>query len=114
MAENISGTSSGVQNITSVFPDRQSISTAAANNDFKTLFQRIYEAQRDLNQGVINISMGKATTMVIHGVGEVDISNAMGQFILTTTLGEYENIVGAATNLMQLQQKIEDFLQKII
>jgi hypothetical protein len=38
----------------------------------------------------------------------------MGQFVLTTTLGEYENIVGAATNLMDAQRKIEDFLQKIV
>lgn len=112
MVSSISGLPEGVLNT----PISAQPSVSPASHDFKTLFQRMYELNRDLNQGVINISLGRSPngTMTIHGVGEVDITNQMGQFILTTTLGEYENIVGAATNLMSLQQKIEDYLQKIV
>jgi hypothetical protein len=110
-------TSVGNQNVQAISPLISATAVTenlVGSHDFKTLFQQMYLLNRQLTQGIVRIASGQAQTMAIQGVGNVDPTSTMGQFVLTTTLGEYENIVGAATNLMDAQRKIEDFLQKIV
>jgi len=92
----------------------QTNAVGAGSFDFKTFFHRIYLLNKDIQQGIVKIAQGETSTLTIHGVGEIDPTNAMGQFVLTTTLSNFENMVGAVTNLMEAQRKIEDYLQKIV